>query len=105
MPGLPGGNWMHKFLREKIDGRRFFRFLVNPKCIIWLNDDQIYVIPVNTMSSDIHHHYFILLFVDNDGILSHYICRFETTLLFIIHNIQQPPLLREPPVLTVYKID
>ena len=74
---------------KKIDGRRFFRSLVNPKCIIWLKDDQIYVIPVNKMSSDIHHYYFILLFVDNDGLFIHYICRFETTLfslLFITFN-------------------
>ena len=44
--------------------------LVNPKCIILLNDDRIYVIPVNKKFSDIYHHYFILLFVEKDDILS-----------------------------------
>ena len=82
---------MHKFLREKINGRRFFRSLVNPKCIIWLNDDQLYVIPVNKMSSDIHHFYFILLFGDNDGIyFIHYILPLRNysicCLLFITFN-------------------
>ena len=68
--------------------------LVNPKCIILLHDDQIYVIPVNKKSSDIYHHYFILLFVDKDGILSTtFAASIETTLLVYYSIIIQLPLL------------
>ena len=62
--------------------------LLNPKFIILLNDDQIYVIPVNKKSSDIYHHYFILLFVDKDGILfTTFAASIETTLLFFIQSL------------------